>query len=66
MTLGKSSARRATVLTPRANGVKFRRKLSLTPRQHRGAREGLDEGETQRSVARSYNVSQSAVSRLSA
>jgi DNA invertase Pin-like site-specific DNA recombinase len=37
----------------KANGVKFGRKPSLTPHQQREARKRLDEGETQRSVARS-------------
>jgi DNA invertase Pin-like site-specific DNA recombinase len=45
-------------------GVKFGRKPTLTPHQQQGARKRLDAGETQRSVARSYNVSQSTISRL--
>jgi len=36
----------------------------LTPYQRREARKRLDEGEPQRSVARSYNVSQATISRL--
>lgn len=40
------------------------RKRSLTPHQQREARERLAGGETQRSVARSYDVSQAAISRL--
>jgi hypothetical protein len=36
--------------------VKFRRKPALTPHQQQEARKRLAEGETQRSVARSYNV----------
>src|SRR4051794_19069108 len=48
----------------KANGVKFGRKPSLTPHQQREARKRLEAGETQRSVARSYNVSQSTISRL--
>ena len=48
----------------KANGVKFGRKPSLTPHQQREARKRLDDGETQRSVARSYNVSQATISRL--
>jgi DNA invertase Pin-like site-specific DNA recombinase len=44
--------------------VKFGRKPSLTPHQQREARKRIDEGETQRSVARSYNVSQATISRL--
>jgi DNA invertase Pin-like site-specific DNA recombinase len=49
----------------KANGVKFGRKPKLTPRQQREARKRIDDGETQRSVARSYNVSQTTISRLS-
>jgi DNA invertase Pin-like site-specific DNA recombinase len=45
-------------------GVKFGRKPILTPHQQKEARARLDAGETQRSVARSYNVSQSTISRL--
>ena len=40
----------------KANGVKFGRKPSLTPHQQQEARKRIDAGETQRSVARSYNV----------
>jgi len=47
-------------------GVKFGRKPSLTPHQQQEARKRLSEGETQRSVARSYNVSQATISRLGA
>jgi len=46
-------------------GVKFGRKPILTAHQRQEARKRLDAGETQRSVARSYNVSQSTISRLS-
>jgi DNA invertase Pin-like site-specific DNA recombinase len=45
----------------KANGVKFGRK----PHQQQGARKRLDAGEAQHSVARSYNASQSTISRLS-
>jgi DNA invertase Pin-like site-specific DNA recombinase len=45
-------------------GIKFGRKPTLTPHQQKEARARLDAGETQRSVARSYNVSQSTISRL--
>ena len=45
-------------------GVKFGRKPILTPHQQKEARARLDAGETQRSVAPSYNVSQSTISRL--
>jgi 16S rRNA G966 N2-methylase RsmD len=48
----------------KANGVKFGRKPILTPHQQKEARKRLEAGETQRSVARSYNVSQSTISRL--
>jgi DNA invertase Pin-like site-specific DNA recombinase len=47
----------------KAKGVKFGRKPSLTPHQQQEARKRLAEGETQRSVARSYNVSQATISR---
>jgi DNA invertase Pin-like site-specific DNA recombinase len=50
----------------KAKGVKFGRKPSLTPHQQQEARKRLAEGETQRSVARSYNVSQATISRLTA
>jgi DNA invertase Pin-like site-specific DNA recombinase len=45
-------------------GVKFGRKPILTAHQQREARKRLKAGEMQRSVARSYNVSQSRISRL--
>jgi DNA invertase Pin-like site-specific DNA recombinase len=45
-------------------GVKFGRKPTLTPHQQKEASARLAAGETQRSVARSYNVSQSTISRL--
>ncbi len=48
----------------KAKGVKFGRKPTLTPQQQQEARKRLAEGETQRSVARSYNVSQATISRL--
>jgi aminoglycoside phosphotransferase (APT) family kinase protein len=48
----------------KADGVKFGRKPILTPHQQKEARARLDAGETQRSVARSYNVSQSTILRL--
>jgi DNA invertase Pin-like site-specific DNA recombinase len=48
----------------KANGVQFGRKPKLTPHQQKEARERLAEGETQRSVARSYNVSQATISRI--
>src|SRR6516225_2472689 len=48
----------------KANGVRFGRKPILTAHQQKEARKRLEAGETQRSVARSYNVSQSTISRL--
>jgi DNA invertase Pin-like site-specific DNA recombinase len=49
----------------KAKGVKFGRKPKLTPHQKREALERLNAGtETQRSIARSYNVSQATISRL--
>jgi DNA invertase Pin-like site-specific DNA recombinase len=50
----------------KAKGVKFGRKPKLTPHQQREARERVAAGETQRGVARSYNVDQATVSRLAA
>jgi DNA invertase Pin-like site-specific DNA recombinase len=50
----------------KAKGVRFGRKPILTPHQQQEARERLAAGETQRSVARSYNVSQATISRLTA
>jgi DNA invertase Pin-like site-specific DNA recombinase len=50
----------------KAKGVRFGRKPKLTAHQRREARERIEAGETQRSVARSYNVSQSTISRLTA
>jgi DNA invertase Pin-like site-specific DNA recombinase len=48
----------------KAKGVKFGRKPILTPHQQREACKRVADGETQRSVARSYNGSQSTISRL--
>jgi hypothetical protein len=42
----------------KAKGIKFGRKPILTPHQQQEARRRLEGGETQRSGARSYNVSQ--------
>ena len=50
----------------KAKGVRFGRKPKLTSHQQREARERIEAGETQRSVARSYNVSQATISRLTA
>jgi len=49
----------------KAKGVKFGRKPKLTPHQQKEARARIEAGETQRGVARSYNVSQTTISRLS-
>ncbi len=48
----------------KANGVKFGRKANPSPHQQNEARQRIAAGETQRSVARSYNVSQSTISKL--
>jgi len=48
----------------KAKGVKSRRKPKLTPHGQRKARVRLTDGETQRSVTRSYNVSQATISGL--
>ncbi len=50
----------------KAKGVKFEREPILTPRQQREARGRLDAGETQNSVARSYNVGAATISRMAA
>jgi DNA invertase Pin-like site-specific DNA recombinase len=50
----------------KAKGVKFGRKPTLTPQQQQEARKRLAAGETQRSIARSYNVSQATISRVGA
>jgi DNA invertase Pin-like site-specific DNA recombinase len=50
----------------KAKGVRFGRKPKLTAHQRREALERIEAGETQRSVARSYNVSQATISRLAA
>jgi DNA invertase Pin-like site-specific DNA recombinase len=48
----------------KAKGVRFGRKPKLTAHQQREARARIEAGETQPSVARSYNVSQATISRL--
>ena len=48
----------------KAKGVKFGRKPKLTPHQQWEARKRIEEGETQRTVVRSYNVSQTTILRL--
>ena len=50
----------------KTKGVQFGRKPKLTPHQQREAIARVQEGETQRSIARSYNVSQATISRLRA
>ena len=50
----------------KAKGVKFGRKPILTPHQQQEARARVAAGEPQRSIARSYNVSQATISRLAA
>ncbi len=47
-----------------ANGVKFGRKLMLTPHRRREVQARLLAGETQRSIARGYNVGRATISRL--
>ena len=49
-----------------ARGVKMGRKLKLTPHQKREALRRKQEGEAVREIARSYNVHNSTISRLSA
>jgi DNA invertase Pin-like site-specific DNA recombinase len=49
-----------------ARGVKMGRKPKLTPHQQREAIKRRDHGEAVREIARSYNVSHSTISRLSA
>lgn len=48
----------------RRGGVVFGRKPKLTPFQIREALERMENGETTRSIARTYNVTQSTISRL--
>jgi DNA invertase Pin-like site-specific DNA recombinase len=48
----------------KAKDVKFGRQPPLTPDQQKKARKRLEAGETQRTFARSYNVSQSTISQL--
>jgi len=51
---GRTSERR---MRAKAQGVKLGRKPILMPHQQKEARKRLEAGETQRNVARSYNVS---------
>ena len=48
----------------KARSVEMGRKPKLTPHQQREAMKRRDTGETQRSVARSYNVNRATISRL--
>jgi hypothetical protein len=50
----------------KARGVKFGRPTALTPHQRQEAIQRLANGEAQADVARSFNVSQATISRLSA
>jgi len=50
----------------KARGVKLGRKFKLTPHQRKEAQARRDKGETLMDIARSYNVSHSTISRLSA
>src|SRR5947209_4969463 len=61
------SAPRGGRADAKARGVKFARKSKLTPHQQREAIRRRDvDGETQRSIGRSYNVSPQTISRLAA
>ena len=60
-----SERTRAGVKAARGRGVKFGRKPKLTAHQQREAIKRRDkDGETLRSIARSYNVSAATISRL--
>lgn len=48
----------------KAQGMKLSRKPKFTPHQQREAAARLQEGEPQRSIARSYNVHESTIARL--
>jgi DNA invertase Pin-like site-specific DNA recombinase len=50
----------------KARGVKMGRRPKLTPHQQREAIKGREAGETVREIARSYNVHNSTISRLTA
>ena len=50
----------------RAKGVRMGRKPKLTPHQIKEARQRIAQGETTRSLAKSYGVSISTISRLAA
>jgi DNA invertase Pin-like site-specific DNA recombinase len=59
--LARTSSGRARA---RAAGVKFGRKPKLTPFQRTEALKRLDAGDSQVSIARTYGVNQSSISRL--
>jgi hypothetical protein len=59
-----SRTHRARPSRRQGEGRQIGRKPILTPHQQKEARKRLEAGETQRSVARSYNVSQATISRL--
>ena len=59
--IGRTARGRADA---KAAGVKFGGKHSLTQQQQKEARQRIEEGETQRSIARSFSVSQATISRL--
>ena len=48
----------------RQNGIKFGRKPKLTAYQRQEALERLAEGESQSTIARSFNVDRATISRL--
>lgn len=50
----------------KARGVKLGRPFKLTPHQQTGARGRRERGETLMDIVRSYNVSHSTISRISA
>ena len=50
----------------RANGARMGRKPKLTPHQIKEVRQRLAKGETTRALAKSYDVSRSTISRLTA
>lgn len=60
-TMERTARGRADAL---AAGERFGPKPLLTPYQQNEARQRIEAGETQRSIARSYNVSQATISRL--
>ena len=63
---GSSSAPTKGRQIARAKGVRMRRKPKLTPHQVKEARQRIAQGEPTRSLAKSYGVSISTISRLAA